>query len=38
MYDLKKLDSIPFVEKELTPGCYQMKEILGELYITSQEK
>ncbi|MEH7415102.1 DsbA family protein [Neobacillus drentensis] len=38
MYDLKKSDMISFIEQELTPGTYQVKEILGELYITSQEK
>lgn len=35
MYDVNKSDIHAFVEKELTPTSYQVKEILGESYFTS---
>lgn len=34
MYDIEPSDIRSFIEKELSPDHYQMKEILGELYIT----
>jgi putative protein-disulfide isomerase len=34
MYDVEPSDLNAFVEKELSPGSYQMKEILGESYFT----
>jgi putative protein-disulfide isomerase len=33
MYDIKQSDINTFVEKELTPTQYHVKEILGELYL-----
>ena len=35
MYDVEQSDVRNFIEKELSPDCYETKEILGELYITS---
>lgn len=35
MYDLEQSDINSFIEKELSPGSYDKKEILGELYITT---
>ena len=35
MYDVEKSDIHAFVEKELSPNSYQVKEILGESYFTS---
>ena len=37
MYDLEKADLNAFVEKELSPGSFQVKEILGESYFTTME-
>ncbi|MBS4175082.1 DsbA family protein [Bacillus sp. FJAT-49736] len=34
MYDVEKSDMNTFIEKELSPGSYQVKEILGESYCT----
>lgn len=34
MYDVEKSDLHAFVKKELSPGRYQIKEILGEFYFT----
>lgn len=34
MYNLEKTEINAFVEKELSPGSYQKKEILGESYFT----
>lgn len=34
LYDLEQSDINAFVEKELSPGSYQKKEILGESYFT----
>ncbi|MFJ5760625.1 DsbA family protein [Neobacillus sp. NPDC093182] len=36
MYDLEQLDINAFVEKELSPAQYQVKEILGESYFTTK--
>lgn len=33
MYDLEQCQVIPFIEKELKPGAYQIKEVLNEIYI-----
>ncbi|HHY73681.1 MAG TPA: DsbA family protein [Bacillus bacterium] len=33
MYNVKKLDINNFIEKELSPSSYHVKEILGELYV-----
>lgn len=35
MYDLEPSEVQAFLEKELAPGSYQVKELLGELYVTS---
>ncbi|WNS76141.1 DsbA family protein [Bacillus sp. DTU_2020_1000418_1_SI_GHA_SEK_038] len=35
MYDVEKSAINTFIEKELTPGSFQVKELLGELYFTS---
>jgi len=35
MYDVEKSDINAFIEKELTPSSYQVKEILGEIYFTT---
>lgn len=35
MYDIEKSDVDDFIEKELSPERYQMKEILGEMYVTT---
>lgn len=35
MYDVEQSDVNSFIEKELTPDCYQAKEILGEIYFTT---
>lgn len=37
MYDIEQSNIIDFVEKELAPNRYQKKEILGEVYFTSNE-
>jgi len=37
MYDVEKIDIQNFTKKELSPGSYQAKEILGELYFTTTE-
>ncbi|WP_332633512.1 DsbA family protein [Halalkalibacter flavus] len=37
MYDVKKSDMLAFVEKELSPNSYEVKEILGELYLKTTE-
>lgn len=34
MYDVEQSDVNSFIEKELPPNCYQVKEILGEAYFT----
>lgn len=36
MYDLKKSEVISYVKKELSSDQYEMKEILGECYITTK--
>ncbi len=36
MYDLEQSDINAFVEKELTPGTYDAKEVLGEKYIVKK--
>lgn len=36
MYDLDQSDIHTFVEKELTPGTYEAKEVLGETYIVKK--
>jgi hypothetical protein len=35
MYDIEQSDINSFIEKELAPGRYQVKEILGEFYFTT---
>ncbi|WP_442604128.1 DsbA family protein [Paenibacillus sp. KN14-4R] len=35
MYDIEKSEIHTFVEKELPPGSYQVKELLGESYFTT---
>nr|WP_152395898.1 DsbA family protein [Paenibacillus guangzhouensis] len=35
MYDIEKSGINAFVEKELAPSSYEMKELLGEFYITT---
>ncbi|SES25479.1 DsbA family protein [Psychrobacillus sp. OK032] len=35
MYDVDQSDINSFIEKELSPNSFQMKEILGELYVTT---
>jgi hypothetical protein len=35
MYDIEKSEINAFVEKELTPSSYQVKELLGESYFTT---
>ena len=35
MYDVEKSDIHTFIEKELSPSSYQVKEILGESYFTT---
>ncbi|MBS4196351.1 DsbA family protein [Lederbergia citri] len=37
MYDLDQQDINAFVQKELKPGSYEVKELLGELYLTIVE-
>lgn len=37
MYDVEQKDLNTFIEKELLLGSYQVKEILGENYITAKE-
>ena len=36
MYDVEQSDMNTFIEKELSPNSYQVKEILGELYFTAE--
>ncbi len=36
MYDVEKSAINTFIEKELSPGSFQVKEILGELYVTTK--
>jgi putative protein-disulfide isomerase len=38
MYDIAKSDITDFIEKELTPSQFQVKEILGELYVTTTKE
>lgn len=38
MYDVEKSEINNFIEKELSKDSYQVKEILGELYITTTSK
>lgn len=38
MYDVEKSDMNNFIEKGLSPNSYQVKEILGELYFTTNTK
>lgn len=38
MYDVEKSDINAFVEKELSPARYQVKEILGESYFTMERE
>ncbi|MBZ9685798.1 DsbA family protein [Clostridium estertheticum] len=38
MYDLKQNEVIPFIEKNLSPSEYEIKEILGEVYIRSKNQ
>lgn len=38
MYDIEKAELNNFIEKELSPSSYQVKEILGEVYITATTK
>lgn len=38
MYDVEKADINHFLEQKLSPGSYQVKEILGELYVTTAGK
>ena len=35
MYDVEQSDVNSFIEKELSPDRYQVKEILGEFYFTT---
>ena len=35
IYDVEQVDIQSFIEKELSPGSYQVKEILGESYLTA---
>ncbi|MFJ5716793.1 hypothetical protein [Neobacillus sp. NPDC093127] len=35
MYDVEQSDVTSFIEKEISPDCYQVKEILGESYFTT---
>lgn len=35
MYDIEKSEIDAFIEKELSPSCYQVKELLGESYFTT---
>lgn len=37
MYDIEQSDVISFIEKELSPDQYQMKEMLGESYFTTNK-
>ncbi|WEK54135.1 MAG: DsbA family protein [Candidatus Cohnella colombiensis] len=37
MYDVEQSDVNSFIEKELSPGRYQAKEIVGEFYFTTTE-
>ena len=36
MYDLEKSEAIAYVKKELSSDQYEMKEMLGECYITTK--
>lgn len=38
MYDVEEADLNNFMDKELSPNSYQVKEILGELYFTTTTK
>jgi len=38
MYAVEKSDIPSFIEKELSPGSYQVKELLGELDISAAAK
>lgn len=38
MYDIEKADMNTFIEKELAPSSYQLKELLGESYVTKVNK
>ncbi|MDQ0257741.1 putative DsbA family dithiol-disulfide isomerase [Evansella vedderi] len=38
MYDVEKSDINNFIDKELSPNSYQVKEILEELYLTTTTK
>jgi putative protein-disulfide isomerase len=38
MYDVEKSAIKSFIEKELPAKSYEIKELLGELYITSANK
>ena len=38
MYDIEKSELDSFIEKEVAPDCYKVKEILGELYFTTTKK
>lgn len=36
MYDLEKDELFSFIEKQLTPGTYEVKELLGEPYVVKR--